>query len=207
MIKLFVFDLGGVILPFDHKDIAYRLHEVSEIREDLTPEQIFDFLFDHDHGFVNPYEEGRISSFHFFEHIKEKFHLKIDFEAFKGIWNPIFREDEGVKNIISSLKSKGYPLFLLSNTNELHFCYIKDNYPVVYLMDKWILSYKVGAKKPKSEIYEAVLRETNFAPKEILYIDDIPHYVEAAFRLGIKGVVFKDAGSLRKFMREIGAEI
>ncbi len=49
--------------------------------------------------------------------------------------------------------AKGYPLFLLSNTNALHFEYIQENYPVLKHFSHFILSYKVGSRKPEKGIY------------------------------------------------------
>jgi putative hydrolase of the HAD superfamily len=149
MIWLFVFDLGNVILPFEHRQIAVKLHEVSLIQKRFTPDDLFRFLFDRDRGFVNPYEEGRISSLDFFAKLRERYKLRLEFEEFKDIWNNIFEEDPEVNAIITHLKNKGYPVFLLSNTNELHFSYVMERYPVVRSLDEWILSYEVGARKPK----------------------------------------------------------
>ena len=61
-----------------------------------------------------------------------------------------------MSRIVSCLKAKGFPLFLLSNTNELHFTYILERYPIVRIMDELILSFEVGAKKPKKRMYEAI---------------------------------------------------
>jgi putative hydrolase of the HAD superfamily len=149
MITLFVFDLGNVILPFEHRQIAVKLHEVSRIQNRFTSDDLFRFLFDRDWGFVNPYEEGRISSRDFFAKLRERYKLELEFEEFKDIWNNIFEEDPEVNAIITHLKNKGYPVFLLSNTNELHFSYVIERYPIVHSLDEWILSYEVGARKPK----------------------------------------------------------
>jgi putative hydrolase of the HAD superfamily len=124
MIKLFVFDLGNVILPFEHRQIATKLHAKSLMQEGCSPEVIFDAMFDFESGMVNPYEEGLMSSAEFFSELKHKFWLDMDLGDFKDIWNPIFKEDPNVNDAIIYLKEKGYPLFLLSNTNELHFSYI-----------------------------------------------------------------------------------
>ncbi len=139
MIKLFVFDLGNVILPFEHHQIADKLYETSLVKDRCTPDDIFRFLFDHQKGFINDYETGRISTKEFFEKIKQKYKLELEPEEFKDIWNDIFDEDPAVSQIILYLKNKGYPIFLLSNTNELHFSYIMEKYPIIHHFDEWIL--------------------------------------------------------------------
>lgn len=202
MIRLFVFDLGNVILPFQHRQIAYKLYETSTINHSTSPEEIFKYLFDIRAGIVNSYEEGRVSTDEFFNIIKARYQLSITIDEFKGIWNPIFEEDQRVNDAIVYLKSKGYPCFLLSNTNELHFSYIINRYPIVHLLDEWILSFEVGVKKPDRRIYEAIFERMDVSPDEVFYVDDIADYVAAAARLGIRGMVFKDADSLWKTLKE-----
>jgi FMN phosphatase YigB (HAD superfamily) len=204
MIKLFVFDLGNVILPFEHRQIAVKLHHRSFDKTASEPQQLFDIMFDLENGLVNPYEEGLMSTVEFFSELKRQFRLDMDMDAFKDIWNPIFREDREVNEAIVYLKEKGYPLFLLSNTNELHFSYIIDKYPIVHSFDEWLLSFEVGAKKPKRRIYEAIFEKMDVQPGEVFYIDDIPKYVEVAKHLGIDGMVFKNAHQLWEFIRKNG---
>ena len=205
MIKLFVFDLGNVILPFEHRQIAGKLRNArSTDQATLSSQRLFDVMFDLENGLVNPYEEGIMSTVEFFSELKRQFRLDMDIDAFKDIWNPIFREDREVNEAIVYLKEKGYPLFLLSNTNELHFSYIIDKYPIVHSFDEWLLSFEVGAKKPKRRIYEAIFEKMDVQPGEVFYIDDIPKYVEVAKHLGIDGMVFKNAHQLWEFIRKNG---
>jgi putative hydrolase of the HAD superfamily len=202
MIKLFVFDLGNVILPFEHSQIAVKLHETSRIQDRFTPDDLFKFLFDRDRGLVNPYEEGLLSSVDFFAKLREKYKLELEFEEFKDIWNIIFQEDPEVNDIIMYLKSKGYPIFLLSNTNELHFSYIMERYPIVHSLDEWILSYEVGTKKPKQKIYDAIFERTDEVKSNVLYVDDISENVEAAINYGLQGLVFKNAKDVWELLKE-----
>ncbi|MCX5813393.1 MAG: HAD family phosphatase [Proteobacteria bacterium] len=204
MIKLFVFDLGNVILPFEHRQIAAKLYEKSEKKTAISPDDIFKFLFDRGKGVVNIYETGQISSIEFFSQLREHYRLAMDFEEFKGIWNPIFSENLQVSDAISYLKSKGYPVFLLSDTNELHFTYVTETYPIVHKMDEWILSYKVGVKKPVKRIYDVIFEKTDVDRDEVFYIDDIERYVEAAKGFGINGMVFRDADGLWQMLKENG---
>jgi glucose-1-phosphatase len=201
MIKLFVFDLGNVIIPFDNRRIAGKLKNASTTGH--TEEEIFRDLFDVKSGLINAYEEGFRTSLEFFDEVRAKYGLRCDFAEFKDIWNRIFWENEAVSRIIDTLKRKGIPLFLLSNTNELHFTYITETFPVVSLMDQWILSYEVGAKKPKQAMYDAIFTRMDVKPQEIFYIDDVEEYIDHARSLGINGFVFRDAGELREALKDI----
>jgi putative hydrolase of the HAD superfamily len=203
MIKLFVFDLGNVILPFDHRQIAAKLHRSMRDKKLFTPEDIFTFMFGDDEGLINIYETGQISSEEFFGRLKERYKLDMTFDGFRDIWNPIFWENPEVNDAIMYLKSESYPVFLLSNTNELHFSYIIERYPIVHVMDEWILSFEAGVKKPDKRIYDMIFEKMDVDNNDVFYIDDIEQYVKAAKGFGIQGMVFKEAGQLREEINRI----
>jgi HAD superfamily hydrolase (TIGR01509 family) len=204
MIKLFVFDLGNVILPFEHRQIAVKLYERARGKTSSSPEEVFRFMFDIGKGLIDIYEEGLMSSLQFFSSLRDRYRIDMEYEEFVNIWNPIFRENPEVNEIILSLKEKGYPIFLLSNTNELHFSYIIEKYPIVHAMDEWILSFEVGVKKPGKRIFDAIFEKTDVRHDEVFYIDDIQEYVDAAKGFGMDGIVFRDAAQLRQALKEKG---
>lgn len=202
MTKLFVFDLGNVILPFEHRQIATKLHNRSRVKAGFSPPEMFNFMFDIGAGLIDTYEEGLMSSEEFFERLKGRFQLDMTFHEFAVVWNEIFKEDKEVSRAIQYLHDKGYPLFLLSNTNELHFSYIIEEYPVVHTFDEWILSFEVGAKKPARRIYDVIFEKADVEPEEVFYIDDVREYVETAREMGVQGLVFESAGQLWRTLRE-----
>ncbi len=202
MIKLFVFDLGNVILPFEHHQIADKLYETSLVKDRCSPGDIFNFLFDHSKGFINDYETGRMTTAEFIEKIRHKYRLDVEPDEFKDIWNQIFEEDPAVTEIIRYLKDRGYPIYLLSNTNEMHFSYIMERYPIIHHLDEWILSFEVGAKKPHRRIYDMIFEKKALERHEVLYIDDIPEYIRAASEYGIPGIVFREAADIWKVINE-----
>ena len=204
MTKLFIFDLGNVILPFEHRQIADKLYERAGKKEGFTADDIFAYLFELDSGSINDYEEGLTSSYEFFLDLRDRFRLQMGFDEFAGIWNNIFRENSEVNEVIVYLKARGFPLFLLSNTNELHFAHVIERYPIVHLMDEWILSFEVGAKKPKKRIYDAIFEKMDVRKEEVFYIDDVEEYVEAARAMGMRGLVFREAADLWKALQAEG---
>ena len=204
MIKLFVFDLGNVIVPFEHRQIIVKLLRKARNKVVPSPHECFSFLFDLENGFVNRYEEGLMSSIEFFSTIRDRYDLDMDFEEFKAIWNPIFSANPDVDEAIRYLKGKEFPVFLLSNTNELHFAYIIEHYPIVHSLDEWILSFEVGAKKPKKRIFDVIFERMDVDAGDVFYVDDIHQYVDAAKSYGIQGMVFTEAKDLWEAFRRNG---
>ncbi|PIV24548.1 MAG: hypothetical protein COS40_01825 [Deltaproteobacteria bacterium CG03_land_8_20_14_0_80_45_14] len=196
-IEVILFDLGNVILPFNHYQIAEKLSRFSQKKEFRDPSKIFPYLFDFEKGAVNGYEVGRISSSEFFQSLKEFLQLSLSFEEFIPIWNDIFLENQEVSEIILSQKGR-WKLGLLSNTNPLHFDYILSKFPIVRVFDQWILSHEVGFKKPAVEIYQKAIEWASVEPKKILFIDDMKKHVEVAISLGMQGIHFTSASQLKE---------
>ena len=196
-IEVILFDLGNVILPFTHYQIAEKLSRSSQEREFQDPQRIFSYLFDFENGMINDFDLGKVSPPEFFQSVRQQLGLSISFEEFLPIWNDIFVEDQEVSKIILSLKEK-WRLGLLSNTDPLHFKYILSTFPIVETFDKWILSYEVGFKKPAVEIYQRATEWASVAPGRILFIDDMKKYVEVAISLGMQGIHFISAPQLKE---------
>ena len=83
-----------------------------------------------------------------------------------------------------------YKLILLSNTNELHINWVKEN--VVFFeafkncFDAFYLSHEINLRKPNNDIFEFVLEENTIEAKNCLFIDDNEANCKTAVTLGIK---------------------
>jgi putative hydrolase of the HAD superfamily len=201
-IEVILFDLGNVILPFNHYQIAEKLLPYTKSKEFQDPDKIFSYLFDFKKGAVNGYEVGKVSSLEFFQSLKESLSLSLTFEEFKPIWNDIFWENEEVSEIIRRLKGMKR-LGLISNTNPLHFDYILLKFPVVKVFDNWFLSHEVGFKKPSPEIFKKAIEWARVNPEKILFIDDMKTHIDVAVSLGMKGIHFISAQQLSNELKRI----
>ena len=196
-IEVILFDLGNVILPFSHYQIAEKLSRFSQKKEFQDPQRIFSYLFDFKKGVINHFDVGKVSPSEFFRSVKEHLDLSLSFEEFLPIWNDIFVEDQEVSKIILSLKG-GWKLGLLSNTDPLHFNYILAEFPTIRRFEKWILSYEVGFKKPAVEIFQKAIEWASVEPGKILFIDDMKKHIEVAISLGMQGIHFTSAQQLKE---------
>ena len=194
--EVILFDLGNVILPFNHYQIAEKLSRFAQRKEFQDPQKIFFYLFDSEEGVINDFDVGWVSPPNFFQSIKKDLDLPISFEEFMPIWNDIFTENQEVSQIILSLKGR-WRLGLLSNTDPLHFNHILSKFPVMRAFDKWILSYKVGFKKPAIEIFHKAIEWASVEPRKILFIDDMKKHVEVAVSLGMQGIHFISADQFK----------
>ena len=196
-VSVLLFDLGKVILDFDYGRAVERLKETCDKR----PEELMALFYQSnlDHLF----EEGRISPNQFFEGVQSALGLRCNYETFVPIWNEIFTEMPDTIRLLEEARRR-YRLFLISNTNVLHFDYVRKEYPVLAWMEGTILSHEVHCRKPSLPIFEAAIRLAGVRPEEIFYTDDHPEFVEAAGRLGIRGAPFTSAALLRQALAQAG---
>ena len=66
------------------------------------------------------------------------------------------------------------------------------HYQFEEICDFIIYSHEVGLEKPDRRIYQLTWERLKLRPKEIIFVDDVEENIEAAQRLGIHGILFKD---------------
>ena len=191
------FDLGNVLVKYDASITAKKLAEALKISQ----EQVWKDLFVS--GLERSYTTGKISSKEFYQKIKDHYPHRLSFEVFSEIWNNIFFENEGMDDLVQSL-AKRYPLYLISNTNELHFDYIKSKFPVLQHFKQHFPSHEVGHRKPDEAIFRHALRESKLKAEESVFIDDILEFIEAARRVGMHGIHFVSREQLMSDLRQLG---
>ncbi len=187
-IKAIIFDLGNVLLNFDHMIAAKRISGFT----DKGAEEIYQMFFDS--PVTRLFEEGKITPADFFKQVKHKLALNIGFEVFLPIWNEIFFLSENnllVCNLAKDL-SLHYKLAILSNINALHMGYIKDNFPVFCAFKNFFASCELGMVKPDPLIYKKAMELLGVSPEEVFYTDDRKELVAEASKMGIKANVYTD---------------
>jgi putative hydrolase of the HAD superfamily len=201
--KVVLFDLGNVVVNFDHWIAVKKISKFAQ----RSPEEIYQLFFDS--NLTSLYEEGRLSSMDFFFRVKDILNFNIDYKKFVPIWNEIFfltPDNLQVHRLALELKDK-YKVLLISNTNELHFNYIKKRFRVLGGFEGFILSYQVKARKPDSKIYTAAIEYSCARPEQIVYIDDREDLVEAGRKMGLNSFPFKGVQELKKELHRLGIRI
>ena len=200
MINTIIFDIGNVIVCFDHRGTCEKLAKKSE----YSPAEIYDYIFNT--SLVEEYDGGKISSRQFYKRIEDHVKPGINYDMFFDIWGDIFILDESVEEIIKDLYRKT-ELYLLSNTNELHFLYLKKNFGFFKYFNKNFLSYEEKFKKPDIRIFNSVLKKIDAVPQDIIYIDYKEENVEGFSKLGVNGIVFYSGIRLKEDLLRLGISI
>src|SRR5271157_4897281 len=113
-IAALAFDLGNVLVQVDHLRFCRGLGELAG----RPPQEIYAAVFQS--GLEPGYDCGRLSSREFHRRLQALFRLDLPFSRFRDLWNDIFDPLEDMEEVVARL-ARRYPLYLLSNTNPLHF--------------------------------------------------------------------------------------
>ncbi len=196
-IKVITFDLGNVLVAADH----FRFCRPFAALVGLTPEEVYTAVFGSD---LEPgFDTGRLSSEEFYQRLMDRFRLALPYPQFCDLWNDIFSPLEGMEQTTARLAAR-YPLYLLSNTNPLHFQYIKERYSLLRHFRRFILSYEVGSRKPEAGIFQALIREMGLPPEHCLFLDDKLPFVEAARTHGLVAWHFVSPGDFHRQLTQYG---
>ena len=86
---------------------------------------------------------------------------------------------------LMDLHKQGYKLYVLSNINELHVDWTREQLKDIPF-EQMFFSNEIHLAKPDARCYEMVIRETGIKPEETLYIDDLPANMEAGKNVGFE---------------------
>lgn len=199
MIKAILFDMGNVLLFFNARISSKAFSKAVGLPEEEIWERFFISKLE------KAYTRGEISSKDFYEQVSKTFPKKIDYETFAHLWNNIFSENVEIEHLLKKLK-KNYPLYLISNTNDLHFEFIKKKFNILKHFTHFFPSHLVGHRKPDQAMFEHVLGKIKLKPEEAVFIDDIPDFVDSARNVGMKGIRFTTTQDLEKELQKLGVK-
>ena len=198
-IKAVIFDLGNVLVNYDVEKAARRFSAASG----LTPREIWNRFFLS--KFEQAYTRGEISTRKFHRIACKTLGVSMPLATFSHYWNDIFWENPGMDGLLARIK-KRYPLYLISNTNALHFTHIQKNFKILRHFKKVFPSHEVGARKPDLKIYRRVLRKIGLRPEETVFIDDMKSFIAGARKTGMHVIRFKGRPALCKALHGLSVQ-
>jgi HAD superfamily hydrolase (TIGR01509 family) len=196
--KHLAFDLGRVIFDFDYSIALNKIKgklgvPIEKVRQDLVENE---FPLDFEKGLFTPQE--------FYIKFTQAFKAALTYDEFVDAWSDIFIPKKDTIELIANLKLL-YPVYLISNTNELHFKHLHKKYPEVFkLFDALLLSYELKSVKPETKIYKELKKITNAPYNDILYIDDREDLIREAKRLHMQCIRFDNLNQLKNDLTHCG---
>jgi HAD superfamily hydrolase (TIGR01549 family) len=187
-IDAIIFDLGGVLIDIDYTKTRQAFENLgisnfNELYSQANQQDLFD-----------RFEIGQISGQHFINSLLNYFTEPISPNKVVHAWNAMLLDFKLEKLTLLEKLAAKYPLFLLSNTNELHVPIVRQRLskltakPLEVYFSKVYFSHDLGLRKPNSEIFEFVCSENNLNPSTTLFIDDSIQHIEGAKKCGLQTI-------------------
>jgi putative hydrolase of the HAD superfamily len=196
--SIVVFDLGKVLVDFDYSLAAKRIASRTKIPWATVKEH-----FDHS-PLLYRYETGLMTCNDFYNEACRVTNFVGTYEEFCGYFSDIFWEIPEMIEIHATLRKRGIPTYIFSNTNDLAITHIRKNFPFFANFDGHILSYEVGAMKPDEKIYMALEKMSGKRGAEILYLDDRQENIDGGAARGWQVILQTDPKKSRAAMQELG---
>lgn len=198
--RFIYFDLGNVLVNFDHHRGARQMAEVAGISERLVWEVVFESDLELE------YERGAITTREFYEAFCAQTETRPDYRALLLAASDIFELNVPIVPLLSELRERGHRLGILSNTNESHWNLITDGrFPIVQdFFERYALSYEMRSAKPDLASYQIAAELVGVAPEEIFFTDDRIENVESAREAGFDAVQFVGGEALREELSSRG---
>ena len=200
--ELVIFDLGNVIVNVDILSVVERLGVTATDPRYHNPSVLLSTVRREHAALLSGFDTGRVSPREFHETLVSSYGLQLDYPRFVEIWNSGFRENSEVVSLVQRV-TRSCRVYLLSNTNPLHFEHIRATYPVLESMEERIVSYEVGCAKPAAAIYRHALKLSGVTAERVWYVDDSPEFVRAAEKLGIHAIHFRSPSQLRAALEPV----
>lgn len=195
MIKLIIFDVGGVIDNFDESMYADYLSKKLGIDRDKFWHTLIPLL--------DRIELGHSSLAHMKKALSRKF--KVSQRQLE--WDPAFKRLNTVNwdviNLANRL-SKRYRIVILTNVSRSRHIVKMQSYLKKVKYERLFTSCYLHMAKPDQRIYRFVLKETGVSPDEVVFIDNLKKNTDGAQRLGITSIQFKSYSDLVRRLKKLG---
>ncbi|MCC7319245.1 MAG: HAD family phosphatase [Bacteroidales bacterium] len=186
-IRNIIFDFGGVILDIDPVQTLNQLKSLGV--KDLDIFQSPEFQ----HEVMGKFERGVLTPEVFRDKVRSFIGNSLCDQDIDDAWNALLLDIPKERIAVLEEVKKHYPIFLLSNSNEIHYdMYLRDlqlrfGYREFdQLFTKAYFSFDLHLSKPDPEIFEFVMYQHKLNPEETLFIDDTAEHIESAKKLGIR---------------------
>ena len=192
-VEALIFDIGNVVVLFDWQMAEDRLG-IRSGKVNFSARENFKDL-------IRRFEAGDIVQEIFVSQAARAIGFQGNSVEFIAIYNSIFSSNRPMERKIRLLAAR-FPLYLISNTSELHLGYLQQRFEVLRLFADGVYSFRAKCAKPDRQIFQVAAIQFGVTPENTVYIDDLAPNVETASDLGFRAIRY-DLAKHAKFDRRL----
>ncbi len=188
-----IFDYGMVLSNAQDPAAHQRLLEITGLERGIFEEHYWRYRLAYDLGEMNGVEYWRkILSDTGVERTPGQVEELVEQDVL--MWATL---NEEMLAWVAALQDRGMRTAILSNMGEEMMQYAQQEFAWLQHFTHHTFSCELKIAKPDPAIYRYTCEKMGVAPGEALFIDDRPANVEAAQRVGLHGVQFRNVPQLR----------
>jgi 2-haloacid dehalogenase len=193
-----VFDLGGVLLEWDPRNLYRQLiADEAEMEDFLARICTLEWHAAHDRGVPFAQSCAALAAIH------------PEHAALIHAWGErseemIAGEIEGTVAILKELLHKGVHCYALTNMERETYPLRRQRFPFMGWFHGTVVSAHEGVAKPDPEIFLRLFARFHLDPTRTVFIDDSARNIETAVSLGMRAVRFESPVALRGALTALG---
>lgn len=194
-----LFDLGNVLVRLRFERALARLAALSGRCSPLELRQLVSSPLKHD------FDRGLLDERTFLTRLAEAIGAPgVDRRALVAAWVDIFDRWPEAEALLEEVLALGHRVYLLSNTDGIHYPHIRASVPPLARLHGEYLSYEAHLLKPDPAYYRGSLAKFGLEARACVFVDDLAENVAAAEALGIRGVHHRgDVAAVRQQLLEL----
>jgi FMN phosphatase YigB (HAD superfamily) len=200
-IEAMIFDFGNVLIGWD-PDVLYRklIADPNERRRFL--DGVCNHAWNHQQDLGRGFAEAIAEKVALFPHYED--HIRAYHGRFPEMLTGPVAEGHA---ILDRLVEEDFPCYGLTNWSGETYRMAQDQMPFLRHMKYTAVSGDLKMGKPEPEIFRHLLDVIGKEAAATAFIDDSPKNIDAAKKLGINGVLFKNDGSATEELRRLGLPV
>ena len=198
-IDTIIFDLGGVLVDWDPKNLYNKVFETKEevdwfLSNVCTP----DWNIEQDGGrLIKDAVALKIEEFPNF-----KKQIELFYDRWTEMFNGVLQENVDIQQKL--IANPNYKVYALTNWSGEKWDKALELFPFFNDFEGVLVSGKEKTRKPFDDIYQLILNRFKINSKNTLFIDDNMDNVNAAIKNGINSIQFTGEKKLEIQLKNLG---
>lgn len=182
--KAVIFDLGNVLVHYDHVKTMTAVRELCQIDEAGFWKVLKSAALEKSVG------TGETNGRSLHQYLQQHVNLTAVYDQFVAAFTSgQQRNEEALAYAVELQQRPNVKVGIISNTNDIHSDWLHQHLGIEFpQFDSVLLSDEVGLLKPDAAIYQLSLSQLDISPSHALFIDDLAENISGANQVGLQAI-------------------
>jgi len=199
-IENIIFDLGGVLLDWNPEYLYSKIFDEDQKKMDWFLQNICTTEWNMEQDAGRSFKEGTELLLN--QYPQYETWIRAYFDRWEEMLKGEIDDTVLILNKLNALNEK--KLYALTNWSAETFPLAKARFSLLKIFKGIVVSGVENTRKPFPKIYEILLNRYQLKADTCLFIDDNQDNIDAALRMGMAAIHFRDSNQLNKELVQLG---